>query len=212
MLRKHINADAVPVDVKSRPAEVGPCSCPQAGCQSSSGSGPYQKGCVVYEEYGGGSGDYVTSNPCKCCDGKGYLASEERAYETYCVAHGVRDLKTGYPEPHPMSREVYESPRVLEAVRSKNSRSGSSNSDSSSSGGCFIATAVYGSYDAPEVLVLRRYRDQKLRTTVHGRILVASYYKISPPIARSLRSFPRLLGTTKKLLDAIVRRVAPRSS
>ena len=28
-----------------------------------------------------------------------------------------------------------------------------------SSGGCYVATAVYGSYDCPEVWVLRRYRD-----------------------------------------------------
>lgn len=208
MLRKHINADAVPVDVKSRSPEVGPGSCPQTGCQSSSGSGPYQKGCVVYEEYGGGSGDYVTSNPCKCCDGKGYLASEERAYETYCVAHGVRDLKTGYPDPHPMSREVYESPRVLEAIRSRSASTTSTNTSSSSNGGCFIATAVYGSYDATEVLALRRYRDQRLQTNAAGRLLVMIYYKISPSLARKLPERPRLLSATKKLLDAIVRRVA----
>lgn len=208
MLRKHINSDSVPVDVKSRAAEVGPTSCPQDGCQSSTGSGPYQKGCVVYEEYGGGSGDYVTSKPCKCCDGKGYLAAEERAYETYCVAHGVRDLKTGYPDPHPMSREVYESPRVLAAVRSKAERRGTSSTNSNSSGGCFIATAVYGSYDAPQVKVLRRFRDDKLLTTSLGRLLVNIYYRVSPAIAARLHELPTVTHLARKALDAIVRRVA----
>lgn len=208
MLRKHINADAFPVDVKSRPPESGPSSCPQPGCQSSDGSGPYRKGCVVYEEYGGGSGDYVTSNPCKCCDGKGYLANGELAYETYCVVHGVRDLKTGYPDPHPMSRQVYESPRVLEAIKSKGSRSQSAQDSTKSSGGCFIATAVYGSYESPEVKVLRRFRDNQLQPTALGRALIHAYYAVSPPIAARLKQYPRLLSITRKALDRIVRRLA----
>jgi len=34
---------------------------------------------------------------------------------------------------------------------------------SNSSAGCYIATAVYGSYNCPEVWTLRRYRDIKLK-------------------------------------------------
>lgn len=37
--------------------------------------------------------------------------------------------------------------------------------------GCYIATAVYGSYDAPEVRVLRRFRDETLRQTKWGQIV-----------------------------------------
>lgn len=208
MLRKHINADAVPVDVKSRSAEVGPGSCPQSGCQSSDGSNAYRKGCVVYEEYGGNSGDCITSNPCKCCDGKGYLSTGEKAYETYCTSNGVRDLKTGYPDPHPMAREVYESPKVLEAIRNKAARSGASSNSSNSSGGCFIATAVYGSYDSPQVLILRKFRDDHLQPSIRGRFMIRLYYFISPPIANHIVAYPKLVLATKTLLDAIVRRVA----
>lgn len=54
-------------------------------------------------------------------------------------------------------------------------------STSSSSGhGCYIATAVYGSYDCPEVWTLRRYRDYKLSTTFAGRLFIKLYYKVSP--------------------------------
>lgn len=50
--------------------------------------------------------------------------------------------------------------------------------------GCFIATACYGSYDAPEVLILRKYRDEKLATTLIGRLFIKTYYSVSPFFAR----------------------------
>jgi len=48
------------------------------------------------------------------------------------------------------------------------------------SGGCYIATVVYGSYDCPPVWVLRRYRDYSLRATWFGRLIIKVYYTISP--------------------------------
>ena len=44
------------------------------------------------------------------------------------------------------------------------------------SGGCYVATAVYGSYDCPEVWTLRRYRDYELDTTWYGRVFIKTYY------------------------------------
>lgn len=55
---------------------------------------------------------------------------------------------------------------------------------SSSSGGCYIATAVYGSYDCPEVWTLRRFRDETLAATWHGRAFVKTYYAISPTLVK----------------------------
>lgn len=55
-----------------------------------------------------------------------------------------------------------------------------------SKSGCFIATACYGDYDAPEVLILRRYRDEYLLTNWLGSLFVRFYYAVSPSIARCL--------------------------
>ena len=205
MLRKHINHEGgFSVDVKSRPAEIGPTSCPQSGCQSGDGGGPYQLGCVVYEKFGGASADYVTSNPCKCCDGKGRLFEGERAHERYCVANGVRDLKSGYPAPHPMSREVYESPKVLEAVKSRNNHKPEDKKDSE---GCFIATAVYGSYDSSQVKTLRQFRDEHLGTNALGRMFIRVYYARSPGFADWLRRRPAIAALVRRLLDHVVKKI-----
>ena len=59
-----------------------------------------------------------------------------------------------------------------------------------SKGGCYVATAVYGSYDCPEVWTLRRYRDFKLAKTWHGRTFIRIYYAVSPTLVK-------LFGHTK---------------
>lgn len=53
-----------------------------------------------------------------------------------------------------------------------------------SSGGCYVATAVYGSYDCPQVWTLRRYRDYTLAATWYGRLFIKTYYAISPTLVK----------------------------
>lgn len=50
--------------------------------------------------------------------------------------------------------------------------------------GCYVATAVYGSYDCPQVWTLRRFRDYTLAKTWHGRLFIKTYYAISPTIVK----------------------------
>ena len=50
--------------------------------------------------------------------------------------------------------------------------------------GCYVATAVYGSYDCPQVWTLRRYRDYTLAKTWYGRAFIRTYYAISPTIVK----------------------------
>lgn len=50
--------------------------------------------------------------------------------------------------------------------------------------GCYIATAVYGSYDCPQVWTLRRFRDYTLAATWYGRVFIRTYYAISPTLVK----------------------------
>lgn len=51
-------------------------------------------------------------------------------------------------------------------------------------GGCYVATAVYGSYDCPQVWTLRRYRDYTLAETWYGRAFIRTYYAVSPTLVK----------------------------
>ncbi|MDH4366683.1 MAG: DUF333 domain-containing protein [Dehalococcoidia bacterium] len=59
-------------------------------------------------------------------------------------------------------------------------------------GGCFIATAAYGTPMAEEIQILREFRDKYLLTNQVGQALVNWYYKVSPPIAQFVAEHPVL--------------------
>lgn len=75
-------------------------------------------------------------------------------------------------------------------------------------GWCYIATAVYGSYDAPETMILRKYRDEHLLTNLFGRLFVKSYYFLSPPIARYLKNAKKVNHVVKLILNVIVKKLS----
>lgn len=52
--------------------------------------------------------------------------------------------------------------------------------------GCYIATAVYGSYNCEEVVQLRRFRDNVLAKYAAGRLFIKFYYFISPMLAKHI--------------------------
>jgi len=70
--------------------------------------------------------------------------------------------------------------------------------------GCYIATAIYGSYDAPEVLTLRQFRDNTLKKSKGGRLFIRTYYRLSPPIAEKLKNAKMLNRLVRKILDKLV--------
>jgi len=73
-----------------------------------------------------------------------------------------------------------------------------------SGGGCFIATAAYGSAFHPKVAVLRQFRDQHLLTNAPGRGLTALYYRTSPPVAAFIQERPALRAAVRASLTPVV--------
>ena len=70
--------------------------------------------------------------------------------------------------------------------------------------GCYVATAVYGSYDCPQVWTLRRFRDYSLSNTWHGRMFIHIYYAISPALVRWFGHTEWFQKIWKSVLDKMV--------
>lgn len=73
-------------------------------------------------------------------------------------------------------------------------------------GGCYIATCVYGSYDCPEVWTLRRYRDYTLATTWYGKMFIHIYYAISPAIVKLFGNTKLFRSFWRNKLDKLIRK------
>lgn len=81
-----------------------------------------------------------------------------------------------------------------------NSGSGSGGSGS----GCYVATMSYGSYDAPQVLILREFRDRFLQKFGAGRAFIAWYYRNSPSFVAKHRNKKWLHSTLRLPLNGLV--------
>jgi hypothetical protein len=73
--------------------------------------------------------------------------------------------------------------------------------------GCFVATVTYGDEDIVEVQFLRAFRDEVLSKSQVGRILIWTYYRLGPDIARVVELFPPLKDKCRQALDRIVERI-----
>ncbi|MBQ8957541.1 MAG: hypothetical protein IJ057_03410 [Bacteroidales bacterium] len=70
--------------------------------------------------------------------------------------------------------------------------------------GCYVATAVYGSYNCPEVWTLRRFRDNTLDETWYGRAFIKTYYAIGPTLVKWFGDTEWFKKMWRILLDRMV--------
>lgn len=80
----------------------------------------------------------------------------------------------------------------------------STGSSSGGGGACFIATAAFGNYRAPEVILLQKFRDQFLLTNAPGRLFVTVYYRLSPALADFISQYDSLRRATRLALKPLV--------
>lgn len=76
------------------------------------------------------------------------------------------------------------------------------------SGPCFVATACYGDFEHPDVLIFRRWRDNYLIPSRIGSMFVSLYYLFSPPFATYVGKMPWLARMIRhRILEPIARRL-----
>lgn len=78
---------------------------------------------------------------------------------------------------------------------------------SSASDGCYIATMAYGDYDHPQVLELRKFRDDFLSRTILGRSFIKLYYRYSPSLVQRLKNKQGINIIIRKGLDQFIKTI-----
>jgi hypothetical protein len=84
---------------------------------------------------------------------------------------------------------------------------GSTISSAAGKGGCYIATMAYGDYDHPQVLELRKFRDDFLSKTILGRSFIRLYYKYSPSLVQRLKNKQSINLIIRKGLDQFIKTI-----
>ena len=129
----------------------------------------------------------------------GLLTQYQKSYVTF--------LNT-YPRAYNLDYRTNLTNRLNEEIRQKDpSYVAPTTPTTSGSGCCYVATAVYGSYDCPEVWTLRRFRDDTLARTWYGRAFIHLYYAVSPTLVKWFGKTKWFKNLWKPTLDKMVRKL-----
>ncbi|SDZ88415.1 hypothetical protein SAMN05216349_102112 [Oribacterium sp. KHPX15] len=116
------------------------------------------------------------------------LSCANLLYNCACAleAHGQKELALTYYKKvnQPEYNRFFDQSAMDKITNNIKSLDSSYVPPAKASSGCYVATAVYGSYDCPEVWTLRRFRDYTLAKTWYGRAFIRTYYAISPTLVK----------------------------
>jgi len=117
-------------------------------------------------------------------------------YAYRAIEYAPKDIASNYRDKTKGSKDFVESVKRGDKDKQINKKKG-----------CYIATAVYGSYTCEEVFALRRFRDEYLSKSFFGRLLICLYYALSPHIARRIGQSQKVEKIIRGRLDRLVKRI-----
>lgn len=153
----------------------------------------YTFGDVIEEKY---QGKYGTMSAESWKDGIEVFQTYTRQLSSLIDVSGIQKNIDETGEKIKKYDPNYETPQLR-----KKSTTSSTTTTTDSSSGCYVATAVYGSYDCPEVWTLRRFRDFTLDETWYGRLFIKTYYAISPAFVKYFGNVKLFKSQGRKILD-----------
>ncbi len=114
----------------------------------------------------------------------------------------INAIQRSKKEKGPFNKDSYE--HIIDVLNYYKEDKYLNNNRPQRQGGCYIATAVYKSYDCPEVWVLRRFRDFSLKKNFFGSLFISLYYKISPTLVKIFGKNTYFIRFWKIILDNLV--------
>ncbi len=145
----------------------------------------------------------------------GAIGKNKSAYNPNVFSTNTSAQSTSYRENSSRTNSSFNrtqpnNPISTPSNHSSNRTTYSSTHNTNKSEGCYIATMVYGDYNHPQVMVLRRYRDEYLLKSFGGRCFVKTYYYLSPKAVRILHNKKRVNVFIKWWLDRRIRKLKKR--
>ena len=127
------------------------------------------------------------------------ISLKQKVNEAYDVTTtiGNMDLRQDFRSRYTTNRNTLSSLKT----QLSNVNTGSSGS----SGGCYIATMAYGNYDHPQVMILRKFRDDVLSKSQFGKWFIKTYYLYSPKLVAKLKNKTALNSLIRRGLNQIIK-------
>lgn len=70
--------------------------------------------------------------------------------------------------------------------------------------GCYIATMTYGDYNSPQVIILRKFRDNYLKKYFLGKVFISLYYLLSPKMVSMSKNNKYFIKLSRNSLDFFI--------